>query len=96
MQNDNLRWEQTTSYNLGLDFGFLNNKISGSIDVYKKVTKDVLVLRSLPNVTGFDNIMFNLGKVDNRGIDITLNTQNIAKENFSWRTSANFWLNGTK
>jgi TonB-linked SusC/RagA family outer membrane protein len=96
MQNDNLKWEKTTSNNLGFDFGFLNNKLSGSIDVYKKSTSDLLILRSLPNTTGFDNIMFNLGSVENKGIEIALNSTNWTTNNFSWHTSANFWLNRNK
>jgi TonB-linked SusC/RagA family outer membrane protein len=96
MQNDNLRWEKTKSENIGLDFGFLNNKLTGSIDVYKKSTSDLLILRSLPNTTGFDNIMFNLGAVENKGVEIALNSNNISRDNFSWRTSVNFWFNRNK
>lgn len=96
MQNDNLRWEKTKSENIGLDFGLLNNKLTGSIDVYKKSTSDLLILRSLPNTTGFDNIMFNLGAVENKGFEFSLNSNNISKQNFSWRTSVNFWLNRNK
>ncbi|MBZ4188413.1 SusC/RagA family TonB-linked outer membrane protein [Niabella beijingensis] len=96
MANPGLKWEQTTSNNIGFDFAFLNNRLSGSIDVYKKKTKDLLVLRSLPNVGGFDNRMDNLGGVENRGFEIALNSTNITGENFSWRSTVNFWLNRNK
>lgn len=96
MSNPGLRWEKTKSLNLGIDFGVLNNRLSGSVDVYEKSTADMLVLRALPTVIGFDNVMTNLGKIDNKGIEITLNSVNIDHRNFSWRTTANFWLNRNK
>jgi TonB-linked SusC/RagA family outer membrane protein len=96
MSNPGLKWEKTTSLNLGIDFGILNNRLSGSIDVYNKSTADMLVLRALPTVIGFDNVMANLGKIENKGIEITLNSVNIDHRNFSWRTTANFWLNRNK
>ena len=93
MQNDNLRWEKTASLNFGLDFNILNNRLGGSIDVYKKETKDLLILRALPTVTGFDNVMTNLGQVDNKGIEFSLNSTNITTPNFVWRSTLNFSLN---
>jgi TonB-linked SusC/RagA family outer membrane protein len=93
MENPDLKWERTTSYNAGLDFAFLNNKLSGSIDVYMKSTKDLLILRILPTVTGFDNILSNIGEVQNKGFEFTLSSTNITRKNFSWRTTVNFWLN---
>jgi TonB-dependent starch-binding outer membrane protein SusC len=96
LQNPHLKWEKTTSDNIGLDFGVLQNRISGSIDVYKKQTKDLLILRSLPDVTGFDNVWDNLGQVDNKGIEISLNSMNFSRRDFSWRTTVNFALNRNK
>lgn len=96
MANPGLKWEQTTSNNIGLDFGFLNNRLNGSIDFYLKQTKDLLVLRSLPNVSGFSNRMDNLGGVQNKGFELALNSVNIQHENFAWRTNFNFWLNRNK
>ena len=93
MQNENLKWEKTTSLNVGLDFSVLNSRVNGSIDVYKKSTEDLLILRALPNVTGFDNVMYNLGQVDNKGLEISLNTVNISNPNFRWNTTINFSLN---
>ena len=93
MQNENLKWERTAAMNVGLDFTLLNNRISGSVDVYKKSTEDLLILRSLPTVTGFDNVMTNLGQVDNKGIEFSLTSTNLNKLNLKWRTTINFALN---
>ncbi|HSC38516.1 MAG TPA: TonB-dependent receptor, partial [Chitinophagaceae bacterium] len=96
LQNANLKWEKTTSYNIGLDFGVLDNRLSGSIDVYRKETRDLLILRALPDVSGFTNVLDNLGQVNNQGIELSLNSSNINAKNFSWRTSVNFSLNRNK
>lgn len=96
MANTNLRWERNTSLNFGLDFGLFNNRIDGTVEVYQMNTTDLLVQRSLPNVIAFDWVMDNLGEVQNRGFEFTLNSTNILRENFSWRTNANFQLNRNK
>ncbi|MFT3902660.1 MAG: SusC/RagA family TonB-linked outer membrane protein [Niabella sp.] len=96
MQNKLLKWETTTAFNLGLDFAVANNRVDGSIDVYKSKTTDLLVQHSLPDVTGFGSIWDNLGQVDNKGFEISLNSKNIRHQNFSWNTSANFSLNRNK
>lgn len=96
MANNNLKWETTTSYNIGLDFGLLNNRINGSIDVYKMVTTDLLVDRKLPDIIGFNSVASNLGEVQNKGFEFSLNTQNITKNNFEWRTAFNFSSNKNK
>ena len=93
MSNPDLKWERTTSYNIGLDFSILSNMLSGSIDFYKKSTADLLIERILPNTTGFDNVIANLGEVQNKGFEISLNSNNINNRNFSWRTNLSFWLN---
>ncbi|MDB5207466.1 MAG: TonB-dependent receptor [Flavisolibacter sp.] len=96
LQNPGLKWEKTTSANIGLDFSLLKNRLSGSIDVYKKQTHDLLILRSLPDVTGFDNVWDNLGQVDNKGVELSLTSTNLSRPNFSWRTTVNFALNRNK
>ncbi|WP_139189738.1 MULTISPECIES: SusC/RagA family TonB-linked outer membrane protein [Rhodonellum] len=88
--NANLNWETTTSTNLALDFGVVENRIRGSVEAYKTVTNDILLRRNLPNVTGYSNVLTNLGKMQNLGFEFTLNTVNIAKDNFSWETSLNY------
>jgi TonB-linked SusC/RagA family outer membrane protein len=96
MANPDLKWEQTSAYNIGLDFSLLRNVLSGSIDVYKGKTTNLLVNRSLPDVVGFANVQSNLGEVDNKGLEISLNSNNINRQNFRWSTSFNFSLNRNK
>lgn len=96
MANPGLQWEKTQAVNLGFDFSVLNSRLSGSADFYKKETKNLLINRALPDLTGFSNILSNLGQVDNRGVEIALNSVNISGRNFSWRTTANFSLNRNK
>ncbi|HUS00574.1 MAG TPA: SusC/RagA family TonB-linked outer membrane protein [Chitinophagaceae bacterium] len=96
LQNPGLKWEKTESYNLGLDYSILKDRISGSIDVYRKSTKDLLVTRTVPIITGFTNRLDNLGEVQNQGIEVSLNTVNIKGQNLSWRSTINFTLNRNK
>ncbi|HEX5025523.1 MAG TPA: SusC/RagA family TonB-linked outer membrane protein [Agriterribacter sp.] len=93
MSNKLLKWETTTAFNLGLDFAVLKNRLDGSIDVYKSKTNDLLVQRTLPDILGFSFVWDNLGQVDNKGIEIALNSRNIQNPNFTWNTSFNFSLN---
>ncbi len=91
--NANLHWEEAKTFNAGVDFSILNNRISGSVDYYNTRTQDLLLRRNLPVVTGYFNILDNLGKTQNRGIEILLNTQNISGKDFQWQTSINFSSN---
>ena len=93
MPNPNLKWEQTASLDAGLDFTLLHDKMNGSIDVYKSKTTNLLVERRLPNVLGFDFVWTNLGEVDNKGLEIDLNSHNITHQDFSWNSSVTFSLN---
>lgn len=88
--NANLNWETTTSANIGLDFKVLNNRISGSAEAYKSKTEDILLKRNLPTITGYNNIWNNLGKMQNIGIELTLNTVNVDTGDFKWQSSFNF------
>ncbi|MEJ7768758.1 MAG: SusC/RagA family TonB-linked outer membrane protein [Chitinophagaceae bacterium] len=94
--NPGLKWEKTEAVNFGLDFAVMNNRLTGSIDVYQKQTKDLLITRELPDVSGFSNVLSNLGQVDNKGIEVALTSTNISQQNFSWRTTVNFSLNRNK
>ncbi|SEA48870.1 TonB-linked outer membrane protein, SusC/RagA family [Pedobacter hartonius] len=88
--NANLNWESTTGTNLGLDYSLFHSRISGSIEVYKTKTKDLLLKRQIPAVSGYPSIYDNLGSVSNKGIELTLNTANLKTTNFSWSTNFNF------
>lgn len=92
-QTPNLGWEKTTTTNLGLEFGMLKNKVSAIIDLYKAATVDQLQRRSIPTANGVDYVYFNLGKVENKGIEVTLNTQNINRRDFRWSTDFVFTRN---
>lgn len=94
--NPNLQWEKSTAYNLGLDFGFINNKINGSLEFYLTQTKDMIMNQTLPNFIGFNSITTNLGQVDNKGFEITINSTNIDVPNFRWTTSFAFAYNKNK
>ncbi len=85
--NANLRWETTTQTNIGLDFGFFRNRIAGSLDVYLKSTKDLLLDRPIPTTSGFTSVVQNVGDVENKGIDLTLNTLNVQRGTFSWAST---------
>ncbi|HSD06215.1 SusC/RagA family TonB-linked outer membrane protein [Flavobacterium sp.] len=86
MANPNLEWEKTGAVNIGLDLGFLNNRISATVDLYKTATHDMIMSQALPGFTGFSSIATNLGEVQNKGFEITISTVNMTKPNFEWRT----------
>ena len=94
--NPNLEWEKTSSWNIGLDFSVLDQRLTGSIDWYTKRTHDMIMRQRLPNFTGFSSITTNLGEVTNSGIELTLNSRNIDTENFKWNTSVGFSYNKNK
>lgn len=94
--NNNLKWETTLSTNLGLDFSLLNSRISGTIDAYKTKTTDILLLRALPLITGYQNVYDNLGELANKGLEISITTKNFTKGDFRWETSVNFATNKNK
>jgi TonB-linked SusC/RagA family outer membrane protein len=96
MANENLKWERTTSRNIGLDFSTFNGVFGGTIELYRHSTKDLLVQRSLPDILGFDWVWDNLGEVQNKGIEISLNSVNLNTNNFIWRSTVNFQLNRNK
>ena len=96
MANKDLKWERTSSWNFGVDFGFFNQRLNGSFEVYKSKTSDVLVKRTLPNVTGYSWVWANLGGVENKGLEVELNSVNIQNSNFSWTSGLTFSLNRDK
>ena len=93
LSNPDLKWERNSSFNYGFDYSILRGKVSGSVDFYDRITKDLLVNRSLPSVVGFSSILVNLGEVENKGTEITINTVNIEKKNFTWKSTLGLWWN---
>lgn len=96
MENKKLKWERTEAYNLALDFRILNGVLGGTVEVYNMSTTDVLVNRKLPTITGFNRVYANLGEVNNKGLELSLNSTNIQKPNFEWTSSLLFSLNRNK
>jgi TonB-linked SusC/RagA family outer membrane protein len=94
--NKNLTWETTTGLNIGTDFSFLQSRISGTIELYKTRTDDLLLRRSIPNITGYSSVWDNLGKLSNKGIEVTLHSINLKAGDFKWETNLNFSANRNK
>jgi len=87
MGNSGLGWETTKTFNIGIDFGFLNNRINGNIDFYTSTTTDLLLQRNLPKISGYSNVYMNMGKTANKGLEVTVNSKNIVTKDFTWGTS---------
>ncbi len=96
IRNRNLTWETTGTWNAGLDFGLFRNRISGTLDVYKSITKDLLLPSLLPTHTGYSEILENIGQVQNKGVELSITTQNINGKSFNWSTDYTFTLNREK
>lgn len=90
LANPHFQWEKTTSWNTGLDFGFLDNRITGSIDYYVMPTTDMIMSQTLPAFSGVSSIISNLGEVENRGFELSVTSQNIKNKNFEWNTTFSF------
>lgn len=91
--NSDLSWESKKSYNVGLDFGFFSNRINGTLDAYFASNTDLLLARKLPDASGFSEVTANIGETESKGLELTLNTINIAKPNFEWRSTIVFSTN---
>lgn len=88
MANQGLGWEKTAQYNVGLDFSVFGRRITGSLDLYKSRTTDLLMQMSIPTITGYTTTFANIGETANKGWDLTLTTDNIKAAGFNWITSA--------
>ncbi len=92
-----LKWEQTTTYNVAIDFGFLNNRINGSIEYYQKHTKDLLNTISAAAGTNFINLITaNVGKMKNKGVEANVNAMAIQSKDFTWEVGYNITWNDSK
>jgi len=96
--NPVMAWESTRKFTAGLDFGFFNNRISGSVDYYKAQTGNpgLLLQRSVSPVTGYTSVLMNIGKVQNTGLELMLNTKNIVTKSFSWTSTVVMAYNNNK
>lgn len=94
--NSKLRWEKTTSYNVGLDFGILNQAINFNVDYYYRKGTDLIGTKALPLENGFTSMSINWASMENKGIEVNMRTRNIATKDFSWYTTFNFAYNQNK
>jgi len=96
MANNDLKWETTYTLNMALDYELFNSRINGSVEFYNMDTKDLLVKRALPVMTGYNTVWANLGATNNKGIEFSVNSRNIETKDFSWDTSLTFSYNKNK
>lgn len=96
LPNPDLKWETTTTLNTGLDFRLFDNLFQGTVEYYKANTKDLLLDRSISGITGFNVIRFNVGELENQGVEASLTTNIIRKENLSWSLGMVFSKNQNK
>lgn len=93
MGNSDLGWEVTKTFNVGLDFGLWNNRLTGNVDAYFSRTNNLLMQRNLPTISGYNKVYQNMGETANKGIEITLNSRNIVTSDFTWSTNLVFSWN---
>ena len=90
LENPDLKWETTTEWNVGLDMGFLNNRILASVEFYHKVISDLLNYKPLNAYQEVTTVMANVGKTQSTGVELTINTKNIDTRDFKWTTDLTF------
>jgi TonB-linked SusC/RagA family outer membrane protein len=87
--NQGLAWEKTNEYNFGLSFGLFNNRLTFDADAYIKKTKALLLNAPLPETSGFTTVYKNIGSLQNKGVELTINSVNVKSENFTWTSNFN-------
>jgi TonB-linked SusC/RagA family outer membrane protein len=96
LPNPDLKWETTTSFNGGVDFSILKDRIGGTIEYYHSITSDLLMERSINQTTGYTSQLVNIGKVQNKGIEVTFNFVPVKTKDFTWNVDVNFSANQNK
>ncbi|MDL2221576.1 TonB-dependent receptor [Parabacteroides sp. OttesenSCG-928-N08] len=95
--NKDLKWEETTTYNAGLDYGFLNGRITGSLDYYFRKTEDLINVVDVPAGTNFKNrVISNIGSLENKGFEFAINAKPIVRRDFTWDIGVNVTYNDNK
>lgn len=94
--NPKLSWESTETYNFGIDFALLSNRLSGSIDYYRKATDDLIGQLGVSSLSGYSSIVGNFGNLRNNGIEASISSTNISTRNFRWTTQVNIAYNKNK
>lgn len=93
LPNPDLKWEKTHQFDLGVDVGLLNNRLSLEVSYYNKKTRDLILPRPVPRTTGFASVTDNMGQITNEGMDLLINSTNIKNNNFTWGTTLNVNFN---
>lgn len=93
MGNSGLRWESTATFNIGLDYDILGNRIAGEIDIYTSTSSDVLVRRTVPQPTGYSQVWDNVSELKNKGIELAINTVNVKNNDLDWTSRFVFSMN---
>ncbi len=96
LQNPKLKWEKTSSTNIGLDFGILNNRITATIDTYYKKTSDLLISKQVGPSTGFNTVLMNQGGITNKGVELSLSTYPVRSKKFTLEVSGNIAFNKSR
>jgi TonB-linked SusC/RagA family outer membrane protein len=96
LANKGLVWERSKELNFGINMGFMQNRISAAIEIYNRKTVDLILGDKLPLSTGFTDVVANVGEIQNSGVEITLNSVNVAKQDFIWSTMINFTKNNNQ
>jgi TonB-linked SusC/RagA family outer membrane protein len=96
MSNPNLGWESTLASNIGIDFNLFSGRLTGAFEYYNMNTKDLLLSSQIPNMTGYATFTTNVGSVNNKGVEITLNSVNFKRNGFEWNTTLTFARNLNK
>jgi TonB-linked SusC/RagA family outer membrane protein len=96
LENTNLSWEKSEEFNTGLDMSLFDGKLNFIVDYYKKVTNNMLWSVNVPTSSGFNSLMENIGKIQNKGLEFTINSINISNNNFTWQTDFNISFNRNK
>ncbi len=95
--NSNLKWEETTTENVGLDYGFANNRINGTVDLYRRTTKDLLLYTQNPSFFGFSNYdNYNIGTIENKGIELSAEVIPVRGNDVEWRIGGNVTFQDSK
>jgi TonB-linked SusC/RagA family outer membrane protein len=94
--NPNLKWETTHSFNYGVDFGFLKNRLRGTVEYYKTNTKDLLIQRTVPSITGYNTMWDNLGETQSSGFEFSLQADIVNKKNIDWASGLTFSTQDSK
>jgi TonB-linked SusC/RagA family outer membrane protein len=94
--NPDLRWETTNSANLGVDFGLFGSRIDGSLEIYQRWTRDLLLQRTISPTHGLGSVTQNIGKTQNRGVELGISSVNLQRRGFAWRSALSFTANRNK